>query len=44
MMLWMEESDFRVPDATLNRVIRPANGSAIVFQTNAEGGPSPLES
>ncbi len=33
------ESDFSVPDTTLKRVMRPANGSATVFQTKAAAGP-----
>jgi len=31
-------SAFRVPDITRNMVIRPANGSATVFQTKAAYG------
>ena len=38
VLLWTDESDFSVPDTTRNIVMRPANGSAIVFQTNAETG------
>ena len=38
VLLWTVESDFRTPDTTRNIVIRPANGSATVFQTNAETG------
>ena len=34
-MLCTVESDFSVPETTRNIVMRPANGSAIVFQTNA---------
>ena len=30
------ESDFSVPVTTRSMVMRPANGSAIVFHTNAE--------
>jgi hypothetical protein len=33
------ESVFSVPEITRNIVIRPANGSAIVFHTNAEAAP-----
>ncbi len=32
------ESDLSVPDITRNIVMRPANGSATVFQTNAASG------
>ena len=32
------ESAFSVPEMTRNIVIRPANGSATVFQTNAAAG------
>ena len=32
-------SDASAPAATRNSVIRPANGSAIVFHTNAAAGP-----
>ena len=38
VLLWKVESAFSVPETTRNIVIRPANGSAIVFQTNAAAG------
>ena len=38
--LCADESDRSVPAATRNIVMRPANGSAMVFQTNAAGGAS----
>ena len=38
----MVESALSAPAATRNIVMRPANGSAMVFQTKAAGGaPSP---
>ena len=37
VLLWTVESDLSVPDTTRNIVMRPANGSAMVFQTNADG-------
>ena len=36
--LCSDESALSVPAATRKRVIRPANGSAIVFQTKAAPG------
>src|SRR3972149_637989 len=39
--LWTVESDFSVPETTRNIVMRPANGSAPVFHTNAAAGPPP---
>ena len=36
--LWTVASDFSVPVTTRSMVMRPANGSAIVFQTNAVYG------
>jgi hypothetical protein len=33
------ESALSTPDMTRNIVMRPANGSAIVFHTNADAGP-----
>ena len=38
VLLWTVESDFSDPDTTRNIVIRPANGSAMVFHTNADAG------
>ena len=39
VLLCTVESVFSTPDMTRNIVMRPANGSAIVFQTNADAGP-----
>ena len=38
VLLCTVESALNVPDTTRNIVMRPANGSAIVFQTNADAG------
>src|SRR5262249_58175021 len=38
VLLAQFESAFNEPDTTRNIVIRPANGSATVFQTNAAAG------
>src|SRR5262245_44522439 len=38
VLLWTVESALTTPDTTRNIVIRPANGSATVFQTNTDAG------
>ena len=38
VLLCTVESAFSTPETTRNIVMRPANGSAIVFQTNADSG------
>jgi hypothetical protein len=42
--LWTVESALSVPEITRNSVIRPAKGSATVFQMNAPTGPESLDS
>ena len=42
MRLWTVASDFNVPVTTRSIVMRPAKGSAIVFQTNAVYGAASL--
>ena len=39
VLLTTVESALTTPETTRNIVIRPANGSAIVFHTNADSGP-----
>ena len=38
VMFWIVESAFTVPEMTRNIVMRPANGSATVFQTKTAAG------